>query len=110
MEKAAQEAPISTKLTVCARLRPIINEDYRQANVVRGAPDVCVHFKQDGQTIKILQDDLTQKLFRLDYTFDISSTQTEIYNIVGRPIVSDTLKGYNGSIMAYGPTAAGKIP
>ncbi len=98
---------LMSKITVCARLRPIIPEDHRQANVVKGAPHVCVHFKKDGQSIKVLLDDLTQKIFRLDYTFDISSTQTEVYNVVVQPVVHDFLRGYNGTILAYGPTATG---
>lgn len=104
-----ESASVISRPIVCARLRPIIEEDFRQANVVKAAPHVCVHFKKDGQTIKILHDDSTQKLFRMDYTFDVSATQTEVYNTVVRPIVQDVLRGCNGTVLAYGPTAAGNV-
>lgn len=36
------------------------------------------------------------------------STQQDVYNEAVRPIVDDVLLGYNGSVMAYGQTGAGK--
>jgi hypothetical protein len=34
--------------------------------------------------------------------------QSDIYDAVGHPIVEQVLAGYNGTIFAYGQTAAGK--
>jgi kinesin family protein 5 len=31
-----------------------------------------------------------------------SSTQSETYDVVARPIIQDVLDGFNGVIMAYG--------
>lgn len=36
------------------------------------------------------------------------ATQQDVYNEAVRPIVDDVLLGYNGSVMAYGQTGAGK--
>lgn len=34
--------------------------------------------------------------------------QSDVYDIVARPIVDSALKGYSGTIFAYGPTNSGK--
>ena len=34
--------------------------------------------------------------------------QVDVYNRVARPIVSNVLEGYNGTIFAYGQTGCGK--
>eukprot|EP00913_Durusdinium_trenchii_P003781 g3502.t1 len=46
--------------------------------------------------------------FRLDTAFGEETTQDEVYEKVGRPVVEDVLSGYNGTILAYGPTGSGK--
>ena len=40
--------------------------------------------------------------------FQPESTQEEVYNFAAKPIVEDVLKGYNGTIFAYGQTSSGK--
>ncbi|KAI8811185.1 P-loop containing nucleoside triphosphate hydrolase protein [Cladochytrium replicatum] len=48
------------------------------------------------------------KTFTFDSVFDLTSTQTEMYNACARPIVESVLSGYNGTIFAYGQTGTGK--
>lgn len=45
-----------------------------------------------------------QRDFMFDYVFDHSATQDYVYDVVARPVVTDVLKGYNGTIFAYGQT------
>jgi len=40
--------------------------------------------------------------------FTEKSTQKQIYEIMGKPVVNEVLRGYNGCIFAYGQTASGK--
>jgi kinesin family member 5 len=48
----------------------------------------------------------------LKYQFDSllppSSRQDQVYDTVARPIVQDVLRGYNGTVLAYGQTGTGK--
>jgi len=37
-----------------------------------------------------------------------TATQADVYHAAVQPIVEDVLNGYNGTIMAYGQTGAGK--
>lgn len=46
--------------------------------------------------------------FTFDRVFPPTTTQLEIYEDVGLPIVQDVLQGYNGTIFAYGQTSSGK--
>lgn len=103
-----QQATYSNvKISVCARIRPIISQDFQRANVVKREPEVCVHCHKDGQSIKLLQDSFHHKNYRLDHTLDASTTQVDVYNTALKGIVFDVLKGYNGTALVYGPTASG---
>jgi hypothetical protein len=50
-----------------------------------------------------------QREFLYDYVFDSSATQDQVYNTIAKPVVSDVLKGFNGTIFAYGQTGTGKV-
>ena len=39
---------------------------------------------------------------------DERAPQADVYNAAVKPIVEDVMSGYNGTIMAYGQTGAGK--
>ena len=46
--------------------------------------------------------------YTFDATFDIFSTQMQVYKTAVEPIVESVLDGYNGTIFAYGQTSSGK--
>jgi len=48
------------------------------------------------------------KPFTFDYVADQSTTQHEVFDMIGRPFTDSCLKGYNGCIFAYGQTGSGK--
>eukprot|EP01083_Nonionella_stella_P083193 229893_1 len=48
------------------------------------------------------------QLFHLDMIFRDTTTQQQMFEQVGEPIVRDVLHGYNGTIFAYGQTGSGK--
>lgn len=43
-----------------------------------------------------------------DHIYDQDSTTQELYDDVARPIVEKSVKGFNGTIFAYGQTSSGK--
>lgn len=97
-----------SRIYVCARVRPIIPEDFKLGTVTRSSPEICVHLKHDGQTIKMTKDVYDVKLFRVDHTFDAVANQLEVYESSFKRIVVDALNGYNGTGMVYGQTGSGK--
>jgi kinesin family protein 15 len=48
------------------------------------------------------------KPFTFDYVADSPTTQSEMFDMIGRPFTDSCLKGYNGCIFAYGQTGSGK--
>ena len=50
----------------------------------------------------------TQENFTFDYVAGEETPQVEVFEAVGKSIVSQCLLGYNGSIFAYGQTGSGK--
>ena len=98
----------NSRIHVCARVRPIIPEDYKLGTVIRSSPEICVHLKSDGQTIKMTKDVYDIKMFRVDHTFDGVSSQMDVYNSSFKRIVVDALGGFNGTGMCYGQTGSGK--
>lgn len=43
-----------------------------------------------------------------DHVFDMDSTQEDVFDKVGEPVLKNILDGFNGTIMAYGQTSSGK--
>lgn len=57
-----------------------------------------------------LQADLILYVFfSQDNIYDADSTTQEIYEQIARPIVEESVKGFNGTIFAYGQTSSGEI-
>lgn len=46
--------------------------------------------------------------FKFEGFLDDRIEQSDVYDIVARPVVDSALKGYSGTIFAYGPTNSGK--
>jgi hypothetical protein len=46
--------------------------------------------------------------YSYDHVFDAESTQEEIYNAYGKPLISHILEGNNAAVFAYGATGSGK--
>ncbi|KDO26353.1 hypothetical protein SPRG_08427 [Saprolegnia parasitica CBS 223.65] len=46
--------------------------------------------------------------FYFDRVFGERSTQEQVFDVIGRPITTACLEGYNGTIFAYGQTGSGK--
>jgi hypothetical protein len=98
-----------SRIVVCVRLRPVIQEDNIQAHKSKNdSPDICVHLKPDGQSVKLCRDLYTSNFFNVDHTFAPTVNQTVVYNLSMRKIVQDVVHGFNGTGMVYGQTGSGK--
>ncbi|KAL1566978.1 kinesin-like protein KIN-12F [Salvia divinorum] len=64
----------------------------------------------DAMLRKVSKDSLCcdERKFTFDTVFESDSTQEDVYQSVGAPLVKDALCGYNTSIIAYGQTGSGK--
>ncbi|XP_058103124.1 kinesin-like protein KIN-12B [Magnolia sinica] len=70
--------------------------------------------KEEEEGEQIVQKISTNSLSILDHVFtfdsvaDTDSTQHDIFELVGMPLVENCLAGFNSSIFAYGQTGSGK--
>ena len=54
------------------------------------------------------KDDDQGRVFTYDAVYDPNSTQKLVYDESAFPLVESVVKGYNGTIFAYGQTGCGK--
>uniref|UniRef100_A0A8C5JZ52 Kinesin family member 9 n=1 Tax=Jaculus jaculus TaxID=51337 RepID=A0A8C5JZ52_JACJA len=78
----------------------------RQNVAVRFALLIDIHLKKDIRR-GVVNNQQTDWSFKLDGVLHDAS-QDLVYETVARDVVSQALDGYNGTIMCYGQTGAGK--
>jgi len=57
---------------------------------------------------KLQQQQRNERKFKYDHSFDTSSSQADIYEVIGLPLVNHCIEGYNAALLAYGQTGSGK--
>ncbi|CAK9003843.1 unnamed protein product [Durusdinium trenchii] len=88
----------TTSVQVVVRFRPQVNEDEQQ----------------DRTAFWALPNERSVQSVDGTYCFDFmrafaeAATQEDVFEHVGKPVVSDVLNGYNGTVLAYGQTSSGK--
>jgi len=95
----------ASRIHVVVRVRPFFEEEVEKQKARN-----IIHIEEgDTKTLSLLEPEGDYcRNFSFDHLFSPKSTQQDIYNVIGRPIVDRVLEGYNGTIMAYGQTGTGK--
>uniref|UniRef100_A0A183CMA8 Kinesin-like protein n=1 Tax=Globodera pallida TaxID=36090 RepID=A0A183CMA8_GLOPA len=90
---------------VAVRCRPLSQQEQQQGH------RTVVQTDEHAKSVAVAQPDSRNELLKC-YTFDEvfgpEAVQATVYNSLCRPIVENVLKGYNGTIFAYGQTGTGK--
>ncbi|WOL11373.1 kinesin-like protein KIN-12A [Canna indica] len=86
--------PSDSGVQVIVRMRPLRKEEEDGDLIVE---------KISSNSVSILDH-----TFTFDSVADTSSTQEDIFHLVGLPLVENCLAGFNSSIFAYGQTGSGK--
>jgi hypothetical protein len=85
---------------VAVRCRPMSSKE-----LTRSCLNI-VAIQNNAITVKCPPDEKTtnheDKMFTFDHAYDGTSTQQQVYSDLGKPIVSQALDGFNGTIFAYG--------
>ncbi|KAI3716452.1 hypothetical protein L1987_67345 [Smallanthus sonchifolius] len=103
-------------------LKRKLSNDFSVESGVSGSSDTGVKVivrmrppnknEEDGEAIvqKTSGDSLTilGQSFTFDSVADATSTQVDIFHLVGAPLVENCLAGFNSSVFAYGQTGSGK--
>lgn len=93
----------SGRLKVGIRCRPAFQDeiDFTGGNFFSIIETQAETAEQLGQVSLTLMSG-KQRDFLYDYVFGPNSTQDQVYERIARPVVTDVLKGFNGTIFAYG--------
>jgi kinesin family protein 3/17 len=101
----------SKNFKVVVRVRPLIARELavQQLLCVRIESKQVVEIHPEAKTGQEQhQGAANLHSFVFDRVYDQQSTQQSVYESAVKPIVHSILKGYNGSIIAYGQTGTGK--
>lgn len=92
----------NVNVKVAVRCRPMSRKEMDRgcSNIVQVVDNVL--------TIKGADGNYEDKTFTFDHVYDGNSTQVQVYQDLGRPVVNQALEGFNGTIFAYGQTGSGK--
>ncbi|XP_033025258.1 kinesin-like protein KIF22 [Lacerta agilis] len=100
----AQRTPSNAlaRVRVCVRLRPSVGTgEGKEAPCVRGV-DAC------SLEILNMRNNMETMKYKFDACYSATATQHDVYMGSVQPILHHLLEGQNASILAYGPTGAGK--
>ncbi len=99
-----QENSSTPAVKGCCRFRPQNQHELNQ----RG--EVCVKNNATSAAIDLSYTEKNegQQVFAYDRVFGPQCTQGEVFDHVVAPLVSDTLNGFNCTVIAYGQTGSGK--
>ncbi|MEE6467556.1 hypothetical protein FKM82_007302 [Ascaphus truei] len=95
-----------SNVRVFVRFRPTAN--FAQDTIKLGEDNktIDIHIKKD-EKFGVVNNQRSDWSFKVD-GFLHNASQDSVYNAAAKPVVSKVLDGYNGTIMCYGQTGAGK--
>eukprot|EP01062_Namystynia_karyoxenos_P053287 TRINITY_DN430_c0_g3_i1.p1 TRINITY_DN430_c0_g3~~TRINITY_DN430_c0_g3_i1.p1 ORF type:complete len:859 (+),score=305.22 TRINITY_DN430_c0_g3_i1:87-2579(+) len=96
---------MSERVQVHIRFRP-----HNERELAKGS-DYTVELPGDREVDVLPVGNLIgmpRKTFTFDRIFDWNTSQDDVYQGIGVPVVESVLQGYNGTILAYGQTGSGK--
>uniref|UniRef100_A0A8D2KUC7 Kinesin-like protein n=1 Tax=Varanus komodoensis TaxID=61221 RepID=A0A8D2KUC7_VARKO len=100
----ARRAPSNApgRVRVCVRLRPAVG-------TAQGQDALCVR-GVDSHSLEIFnwRNKMETMKYRFDAFYGETATQQDVYMGSVQPVLRHLLEGQNASILAYGPTGAGK--
>ena len=87
-------------MKVMVRVRPAQPGEVKegQPRPVSVTSSGCVNVLSEGKRME----------FKYDHALDETSSQADVFNLIGKPICDQALLGFNCTIFAYGQTGAGK--
>lgn len=89
---------------VAVRCRPLNTEERKSGQAT------VVNCDSENRSVKVAYGPVGKKImksFTFDKVFGMYSRQEEVFESIVRPIVDETLAGFNCTIFAYGQTGTG---
>lgn len=100
----------SSRVQVVARCRPHneIEEAHGGSVAVKFPVSASGDGGSDASCMIEVHDNGSWHPFTFDHVFGMESTQEEVFQHVGIPLVDSVFEGFNGTVFAYGQTSSGK--
>ncbi|GAX75820.1 hypothetical protein CEUSTIGMA_g3263.t1 [Chlamydomonas eustigma] len=89
-------------ITVAVRMRPLSEKEKHRGDHTAWGIDHQQNIGQYDKSGKFIPK------FHYDTVFGPESSNGEVYNAIGKPLIGPALQGMNGTIFAYGVTSSGK--
>lgn len=89
-------------VTVFARFRPALAAENERD------PRTCAEFVSEDTVACVNSEEGSRHSFTFSKVWNMETSQEQLYQRVGAPVVEDVLNGYNGTVFAYGQTGSGK--
>jgi len=93
-----------TTVRVAVRVRPISQKEINEG----GQGIDCVEVLPDGCSLNLHVEGQGPHTFAFDHVFGSNSTQPEVFEKLGMPLLDKSFEGYNATVFAYGQTGSGK--
>ena len=94
---------------VMVRVRPCNQQEIDAAAISGDSQNNCLRIPESGSTIIATAPGREPKRFTYDRVLPESSTQEDVFEAAGMPMVDNVLAGYNSSLFCYGQTGSGKV-
>eukprot|EP00898_Chlorokybus_atmophyticus_P000882 jgi/Chlat1/1795/Chrsp135S02121 len=101
--RSSSQTDLSGRVRVAVRCRPM-NEDEKRAD----ADARYLSLLPETNQAVVQKNHWESDKYFFDAVFPEYTSQTRIYDTVAKPVVESVLRGYNGTVMAYGQTGTGK--
>ncbi|KAJ3339747.1 hypothetical protein HDU93_007863 [Gonapodya sp. JEL0774] len=99
----AEQPPLRDSIKVIARFRPLSKKEQDEGGLL------CAKFLSDDSVqIETQSSSREPIVFSSDLVLPPTTPQATVFNHAALPIVQDVMRGYNGTLFAYGQTGAGK--
>jgi len=90
------------RVRVALRVRPQVELEITEGHAV------CSEVEPETGKLFLRRNQWDEDIYQFDTVFGETSSQIRVYEAIAAPIVEGVLKGYNGTVMAYGQTGTGK--
>ena len=105
MERKSAD-PLQQAVKVVIRTRPTSNFAFKNMEINTDTQEIACHVPRSTEDGLVNNQQESWK-FKFDKIMH-NISQEEVFEQCGREVVANTVEGYNGTIMCYGQTGAGK--
>lgn len=104
LSSAKEDTKADGRVRVAVRLRPMLEAEIK---VVGDAPPT-IEIEPEVKRVLVKRDHWDSDSYQFDMAFPGTTSQRRVFEEFCQPVVESCMKGYNGTVMAYGQTGTGK--